>query len=123
MVPEELLKTVTEVITSYKEAREANEQKVQDPKMFFRFQKDEVGTTKADIVKEIFKVMAMDSHTLWGGYWPAWPRFPPTSMAGLSPAGVQGFYKSEAVCSFDNVPTGAEWSKSIPVRNTAEPIA
>ncbi|CAE7869205.1 unnamed protein product [Symbiodinium sp. KB8] len=37
---------------TYKEAREANEQKAQDPKLFFRFQKDEVGKTKADIVKE-----------------------------------------------------------------------
>ena len=40
-----------EVIKSYYEGREAKEQKVLGLDLFFRFQKDEAGKTKADMVK------------------------------------------------------------------------
>ena len=84
--PEEFLKTATDLIGPYYEAREANEKKVEDLKAFFRSQKKVAGKTKAgsvrgghragccscvgfcafcqaDIVKEIFKVMPKYSDT------------------------------------------------------------
>ena len=56
----------SEVIKSYKDA---HEEKVQDLKPLL--QKEEPGKT-ADIIKEIFKLMAMASHTLFGAgrCWP-----------------------------------------------------
>ena len=45
--PEEFLKTATDLIGPYYEAREANEKKVEDLKAFFRSQKKVAGKTKA----------------------------------------------------------------------------
>ena len=55
--PENFLKAAAEIYSPYYEAREANEKKVEDLKAFFRSQKAPAGKTKADIVKEIFKVL------------------------------------------------------------------
>lgn len=86
-LPEALLKT--EVIKSYDEAREANELKVQDVKLCFRFQKDEAGRTMADIVKEFFKPRPKYSDTLWAERcWWNRLRSPPTPPASLSTTGV-----------------------------------
>ncbi|CAE7685223.1 tdp2 [Symbiodinium sp. CCMP2592] len=52
-----------EVIKSDCEGREENELKVQGLELFFRFQNDEAGKTKADIVKEIFELMPIGRDT------------------------------------------------------------
>ena len=51
--PAELVKTATQVITSYGETREANKQKLQDLNVCYGSQKDEARKTKADIVNEV----------------------------------------------------------------------
>ena len=50
------MKAVEEIMGPYYEARKANEKKVEDLKAFFRSQKAPPGKTKADVVKEIWKV-------------------------------------------------------------------
>jgi len=106
--PEELLKTAADVIKPYYEAREETEKKVGKLKAFFRSQKDSPGKTKADVVKEIFKVMPKFSDT----------PLPPLDEEMLSdlakiPAKLDGefkhnwgtaekLYKSEAIDSFGN---------------------
>ncbi|CAE7328019.1 tdp2 [Symbiodinium natans] len=106
--PEEFLKTATDLIGPYYEAREANEKKVEDLKAFFRSQKKVAGKTKADIVKEIFKVMPKYSDT-------PMPPLDEEMLADLAkiPAVLEGefkhnwgtaekLYKSEAIDSFGN---------------------
>ncbi|CAE6964643.1 unnamed protein product [Symbiodinium sp. CCMP2592] len=113
-----------EVIKSDCEGREENELRVQGLELFFRFQNDEAGKRKADIVKEIFKLMPMGRDTNRAGRcWSAWPRFPPASTARLSADGVPRIDKSEATDSVDNKYRWEPSGTRVPVGNTSELIA